>query len=1077
VLSRWIGVLALFLPIMAQATQPVDLKCDFRTDPLAVDRPDPLLSWRLDGGRRGLAQQGYQIQVASSVARLDQPDHWDSGWVEGPQSIAIPYAGRPAAPREPLFWRVRIRDEDDHSTAWSAPAIFWGGLREERDWLGAAWISCTRELQPEMAPPEVMGAWIAPAAVPGARDTVTLHHSFDLLPKPVVHAGAWWSHTASGSVELMINGRKGLSGAEGPATIHYKDFGFELNEKGNELSLTLTAVAPGTPVSFGMRVVYADGTEQLIQSGGKWRAQVGSAAPFPVAIVGAYGHAPWGEARISPRAPVPVAWYKKDFPVTGSVASARLYICGLGYNEPYLNGQKVGDHVLSPGQADYEEFAHYEVFDAKEHLREGSNSLAVLLGDGWYNNDRMFSHARFAYGKPGLRALLEIRYADGTRTVVTTDETWHWKPSGITAASVFMGDHTDYRQWHDEWREPGTPVGWLPVTEVPPLSPRLIAQDFPPIRVIAEIDPVRTWQTGEKTWIVDLGRNLSGWIALSFDEPAGTTIRIRASEMLAPDGRSMGNVPYSFFNCHAAPQNHSIIADGRPRQWRPHFSYHGFRFAEISGLSRPPAPWQIKGLVVHTEAPVTATFRSSDPLLDRIFKMGIDTHHANMHSILEDCPTREKCLWGGDAHASWATGFQALETAAFYRQQVRLFYTPPLDPLGIPGRIGVGKRSTNKTLDFTWSVSPLFLAWRNYQVNGDLQTAADHYGMMRQFLRFFEQNAPGLIPHIHRYGDHAAPVGIPRDPADSQLIAALNFYAAADRFTDFAQALGRDDDVRWSRDLATRIRQAVVAKYYDAGRHTFGNGTHDSLALAFGLVEPAERAAVAASLAGVYKKNGQQFDGGFMSYFIYPQLAEHGHVDLALAMLRNADYPGIAQSIRDFDATTIFEQFYRDDPAAQRRQSLNHHAMNHPTAWMLNWLAGIRLDPVEPGGRRLVLAPAIPRDLQSVDATMRTAYGLVRSAWHQQEHRVRWQFTIPPNSVASVRLPARVQSVRLDATNRTWPAAGFELSAGTYLLEWETPPADPHRPRSGNSAAGWNRVGHDFFSALSPSAGPSAASY
>ncbi len=442
---------------------------------------------------------------------------------------------------------------------------------------------------------------------------------------------------------------------------------------------------------------------------------------------------------------------------------------------------------------------------------------------------------------------------------------------------------------------------------------------------------------------------------------------------------------------------------------------------------------------MHTDAPVTATFRSSDPLLDRIFKMGIDTHHNNMHSVLEDCPTREKCLWGGDAHSSWATGFQALESAAFYRQQIRLFYTPPMDPLGVPGRVGVGRRLTNKTLDFTWSVSPLFLAWRNHQVNGDLQTAADHYGMMRQFLQRFEEHSPGLIPRIHRYGDHAAPVGIARTPADSQLIAALHFYAAADRFTEIARALGRDDDARWSRDLAARIGAAVRAKYFDAGRHTFGNGTHDSLALAFGVVEPAERAAVAASLARVYENNGRQFDGGFMSYFIYPELTENGHVDLALAMLRNADYPGIAQSIRDHDATTIFEQFFRDDLTAQRRQSLNHHAMNHPTAWMLNYLAGIRPDSVEPGGRRLLLAPVVPRDLAHVEASMRTAYGLVRSAWRQEERRVRWSFTVPPNSVATVRLPAGARSIRLDETETEWLATGLELGAGTYRLEWEIP--------------------------------------
>ena len=166
-----------------------------------------------------------------------------------------------------------------------------------------------------------------------------------------------------------------------------------------------------------------------------------------------------------------------------------------------------------------------------------------------------------------------------------------------------------------------------------------------------------------------------------------------------------------------------------------YFSYHGFRFAEISGLSTAPKAGQIRGLVLHTDTPVTAAFKSSDPLLNRIFTMGIRTHLNNMHSILEDCPHREKCMWGGDAHSSWATGMQTLDSASFYRQMVRLFYTPPFDKRGIPGRIGVGRRHTRQTLDFTWSVSPLFLAWQNYRLNGDLQTSAGYYDVMLKFLK------------------------------------------------------------------------------------------------------------------------------------------------------------------------------------------------------------------------------------------------------------------------------------------------------------------------------------------------------
>jgi alpha-L-rhamnosidase len=507
--------------------------------------------------------------------------------------------------------------------------------------------------------------------------------------------------------------------------------------------------------------------------------------------------------------------------------------------------------------------------------------------------------------------------------------------------------------------------------------------------------------------------------------------------MLQKDETYIDNVPRSFWNCHASPQHHRIIADGEPHRWRPYFSYHGFRFAEIHGLSQAPKPGQVKGLVVHSDTPVRAAFRSSDPLLNRIFDMGIQTHLNNMHSVLEDCPHREKCQWGGDLHSSWATGYYTLDSASFYRQQVRVFYTPPFDRLGIPGRVGVGRRATNKTLDFTWSVSPLFLAWQNYQINGDLQTASDHYDEMLTFLRVFEKKSPDLLPHIHRYGDHAPPIGIPRTPADSQLIAALNFYAAADRFAVFAQELGKAGDAAWSRDLASRIRASINRNYFDAKNKTYGNGTHDSLALSFGVVDESDRDAVASSLAKIYQDNGKQFDGGFMSYYIYPELSKNGYVDLALDMLRNPDYPGIAQSIRDYDATTIFERFRNDSRQKQLNQSLDHHAMNHPTAWMLNYLAGIRNHPDETGMTRLLLAPEVPLDLENVQASLMTNNGLVQSEWNQRNGKIKWRVHVPPNSTAEVRLPKEIVDLRIDGLQSQVNPQGFEIDSGTYLIQWQ----------------------------------------
>jgi alpha-L-rhamnosidase len=994
---------------------------------------DPLLSWRLEGDRRGLAQTAYRIQAASTEAGLDQPDLWDSDWVSDCRSTGIPYRGKALLSKHRVAWRVRIKDETETESPWSQASWFEVGLLTDRDWQDARWISCTRNIEPQYAPDDLMGPWLAPAEkISGKR--LVYSATFTLSDSLVVRAGTWWARAGKGSAWCEVNGQVTRL-AKGQNALKFTDFAFDLKPGENEISLVVQGGDLNDAVTMGMRLTFADGREQIVQSSPQWQVHAGRTLQA-VKTVCAYGAAPLGRARVYRQAPLAAAWYKRDFEITREPASARLYLCGLGYGEPTLNGRKVGDHVLDPGQSDYEEFAHYQVFDVREHLRSGANTLAVLLGDGWINQDRGFNQMNFVYGKPGLRALLEIRYADGSVQSLVSDRQWAWKASEINLSNIFWGDYVDLRKCHQEWRRPGRHTGWEPVQETDALSPRLIVQDFPPIRCIRALEPVKTWAVGEKTWIVDFGRNISGWISLDLDEPAGTVIRIRSTELLTEDGRHLENVPRSFWWCHGAPQHHEIICDGEAHRWQPRFSYHGFRYAEIHGLGRAPQPGQVRAVVVHTDSPVTATFEASDPLLDRIFRMGVQTHLNNMHSILEDCPQREKCLWGGDLHASWATGYYALDAASFYRQQIRLYYTPPFSKEGIPGNVGVGKRISRSFKSVNWSVSPLFLAWRTYRMHGDLQPARDHYTQMLNFLRFLEKDAPGLIPRQTSPADHAPPAGVERRPADAKLISTLNFYAAATRFADLAEVLGRSEDAAWSRDLARRIHTTLMNRFYDTENKTFGNGTHNSLALAFGVVIATDVNAVAESLARVYRENGQQFDGGFMSYHIYPQLAEHGYVDLALAVLRNPDYPGLAGSIRDYDATTIFETF-SNQRERQIERSLDHHATNHASAWLVTHLAGIQSHPDEPGFQRLLLAPHLPRDLDWVRASVRTAYGLIESSWRREGRTVLWTVTVPPNSRAECRIPGAVATFRIDGRSTSENPSRFELKAGTYRLQWE----------------------------------------
>ncbi|MGE4489317.1 MAG: family 78 glycoside hydrolase catalytic domain [Kiritimatiellales bacterium] len=603
-----------------------DLCCGYRINPLAVELDHPELSWKLASTRQDAAQIAWQIQASSSEQTLDDAELWKSRWVRSSQTAHIRYAGKSLSFGGRIWWRVRIKDETGTVSEWSAPAWFGIGLKNDEEWQGAKWIACTYRPGAQMAPADIMGPWIADAVKSPDMHSLTFSTSFTVPDKSVVYAGAYWGTAVPAVNDCSVNGKS--------STFRFRDnspmmteFSFCVKPGSNQIELYLPNTPCDNAVTFGMRIVFADETEQIIRSSPDWSVAVGAASPKKEKVLGEkssldvicdYGQEPLGEAKVCSTAPLPVMWYKTDFDLKKKVDSAQLYICGLGYNEPYLNGRKIGDHVLDPGQTDYDQEALYQAFDVTQLLLQGRNALSVLLGDGWYGEDRAFG-SLWKYGTPGLRALLQIRYDDGSVENIVSDKNWKWSESKTRMSNLYLGGHVDFRKETDEWKTPGFSKHWKPVQIVAPRSPKLRAQDFPPIRKIRTIDPAKVWQAGEKTWCADLGQNISGWVRLKLNEPDGTVVRVRCTERLLPDGKHLDNVPFSFWRCHAAPQHSQLICDGKPHTWEPHFSYHGFRYFEVFGLSHPPQPGDLTGVVVHTDVPVTASFESSDPLLNRIF--------------------------------------------------------------------------------------------------------------------------------------------------------------------------------------------------------------------------------------------------------------------------------------------------------------------------------------------------------------------------------------------------------------------------------------------------------------------------
>ena len=992
------------------------LTSDYRVNPLGIERHPPTLAWKVDAsGRAGVMQSAYQIQSAATRNDLvGGRAVWDTGRIESGASWQTPYGGPAPGPGQGVWWRVRIWDEAGKEGDWSEPAWFEAGLLGEKGWQGADWITCGRDQKaPVPAPAEFMGDWIE-SPQPGRGRS--FFRDINLPDKPIVSAMAWWDTSLSpGLSGVVVNFdrqqgenlaalKRSMSARKGG----FFDMAFFLEAgRENRIELRFEKPVKAIAATIGMRIVFADGTEMVVKSSPEWNVLTADspAKPEPVRVRGSYGKSGEGEAMVQAQTSLPPAWFRHGFEAREGLTSARLYLATPGYAHGFLNGQPASDAVWPQPQADYEVFCHYTVDDVTALVRPGKNSLAVLMDAGWFHQAGGFG-AIMSYGLPALQALLVLHYADGTSEVVKSGPDWTWKESVIREANIYRGERADLRLADNDWKSGAPGSGWRPVRFADAPSPRSVAVDVAPMRRIAEVRPVRAWRIGPETWIYDFGEVIHGTPRIRFDLPAGKVVRVRFSEMTAKDG-PLENVPTSHWWCHGVPQTLEVTAAGGPAEYEPTFCTHSFRYVEVSGIDHKLDGENIVAHVIGTDGRPLASFESSDPMLNRLFANGMRTVRNYMNHMTGDLP-RERCLWGAESMYSAVPLTYCYDFAPNHRYMHTLWSTGRMAEENVPGSIGVGLRITHTTNDFTWSVTPIFIAEKLFRHYGDIEPARTHYAFMRGFLRHFEDPAhskDGVWPLLHKHGDHAPPKDIPREDSDNQFIAALHFYKAQKAFAGMADALGHSEDAAHARDHAERIRAAILTRY-DASRGSFGNGVHNSLVLAFDVLDdPAQKQRVADALAEIYRANGKTFDAGFMGHEILPQLTRSGHPDIAHEMIVNPSAPGPARSIEKFDATTFWEAYYLDE-STQKCRGLNFVAFTHPIGWMVTDLAGIRYDSPVGQRQQVNIQPHFPKGLDWVRSTLEIPPGQVGSSWKRESERVVARITIPANTTATIRPPS-----------------------------------------------------------------------
>ncbi|MGW3567521.1 glycoside hydrolase family 78 protein [Streptomyces sp. NPDC000941] len=721
---------------------------------------------------------------------------------------------------------------------------------------------------------------------------------------------------------------------------------------------------------------------------------------------------------------------RHEFELRGPVRSARLYATALGVYEAELNGSRIGDHVLAPGWTAYDKRLRYQTHDVTTLLRPGRNAFGAVLGDGWFRGRIGFDgKTRAIYGdRLAFLAQLDVEYEDGTAQRVVTDGSWRAATGPVVSSGLYDGEAYDARLERTGWSEPGHDAsGWHGVRVLERDLTTLVAPDGPPVRRVEEITPVAVATSPSGTTILDFGQNLVGRLRLTVSGEAGRRVTLRHAEVLED-----GELCTRPLRTAAATDTYTLRGQGT-EIYEPRFTFHGFRYAEVTGAPDDFDPaTAVTAVVLHFDLTRTGHFSCSDELVNRLHENVVWGMRGNFLDVPTDCPQRDERLgWTGDIQVFSPTASFLYDSAGFVgswladlaAEQGENGVVPFVVPKVVPGA---------DTPTAAWGDAATVVPWVLYERYGDTGILAAQYDSMRGWVDHVASLAGEdlLWDSGFQFGDWldpTAPAGRPDAAATpGELIATAYFFRSADIVARTAEVLGRTEDAERYPALADEIRAAFRAEYVTgAGRMMSDAPTAYALALCFGLLDAgAQRGRAGDRLAQLVRGNGYKIATGFVGTpLICDALTRTGHADTAYRLLLQRECPSWLYPVT-MGATTIWERWDSLLPDGtvnpSGMTSFNHYALGAVADWLHRTVAG--LAPAEPGYRRLRVAPRPGGGLTHAEARLHTPYGTAEVSWTLSDGELTVQALIPPNTTAEVMLPDGGDVVEVGSGRHTWTA-------------------------------------------------------
>ena len=719
----------------------------------------------------------------------------------------------------------------------------------------------------------------------------------------------------------------------------------------------------------------------------------------------------------SPRSSAPCPFLRKSFHLGQPAKAARLTVTALGLYECEINGRRVGDQVFAPGWTDYGKRVMCQSYDVTSLLRQGENAIGAILGDGWYCGFVGWGNRQVYGDRPRFLAQMDVSLADETVFSLVTDGTWTTTTGPIRESDLLMGEIYDARLDLGGWSQPGyAGRGWQPVLEAEPDGAVSIEERLgPPVRRIEQITP-RLISANPSRLIYDCGQNFAGRARISLRAPRDTIVRLRFAEILQPDGELYTE------NLRAARATDYYICRGAGvEDWEPRFTFHGFRYIEVSGVKDETGIVELAGVVLHSDMKVTGAFRCSNELLNQLQHNILWGQKSNFLEVPTDCPQRDERLgWTGDAQVFVRTAAFNMDVREFFHKWMRDVRDAQGETGGVPPVVPCRKLISIPDGGPAWADATIICPWTIYLCYGDRKILEDHYQSMERFMEFLERDRCSGRIRGHwstvewgGFGDWLAldGSGVSEGATPKDLIGTAFYAYDAAIMADVAALLGCAEDAAKYRQLHTEIAEAFRNRYITPdGLTASGTQTSQVLALHFGLVDGEAKELLARELAHDVETRGFHLATGFVGTpYLLQVLEENGYLDVAYKLLEQETFPSWLYPVKN-GATTIWERWdgwtAEKGPQSKGMNSYNHYAYGAVGAWMYRTVAGLELDPAQPGYRHIIFRPRPGGSLTWAEASLDTPHGPAGIRWEREGAALHLDLTVPEGAQATLQPPA-----------------------------------------------------------------------